>query len=115
MEKNMVLVMIDECGSEVEVDRYAIGQDLDEDYVELWKDMKIDKAREQYPEARHFYFEDRRNWNSIINSMINDDYYDPWEGEEELEDWDEYSSNCLCDSVGICAGHDCPQYYGCQV
>ena len=67
---NMVLVMIDECGDEVEVDRYTIGNDLDEDYIEVWKSMKINKAREEYPEARNFYFEDRRNWNSMINAMI---------------------------------------------
>lgn len=118
MSENMVLVMIDECGSEVEVDRFTIGSDLDEDYVEIWKDRKIEKAREQYPEAQRFYFEDRRNWNTVINSMINDDFYDPWEGEEEPEDWEEpdvCSCNCLCDIAGICAGYDCPQFYGCQV
>jgi len=67
---NMILVMVDECGDEVEVDRYTIGNDLDEDYIELWQSMKIEKIREEYPEARNFYFEDRRNWNSMINAMI---------------------------------------------
>ena len=67
---NMILVMIDECGDEIEVDRFTIGDELDEDYLEVWKSMKIAKAREEYEEARGFYFEDRRNWNSMINEMI---------------------------------------------
>lgn len=66
---NMILVMVDECGDEVEVDRYRIGNELDEDYLEVWKQMKIDKYKDRYPEARGFYFEDRRNWMSLINSM----------------------------------------------
>lgn len=66
----MVLIMVDECGDEVEVARFTIGDELDEDYLELWKAMKIAKYKEQYEEARGFYFEDRRNWNSMINSMI---------------------------------------------
>lgn len=118
MSENMVLVMIDECGDEREVERFTIGSDLDEDYVEIWKDRKIEKAREEYPEAIRFYFEDRRNWHTQINAMINgDDFYDPWEGEEEPEDWDEdydYSSNCHCDTYGICGGYNCPNYFSCQ-
>ena len=70
MEGNMALIMIDECGDEVEVARYTIGDELDEDYLELWKDMKISKARENYPEARGFYFEDRRRWKSMIARML---------------------------------------------
>lgn len=85
MSNNMVLIMINECGEEVEYDRYNIGDDLDEDYLDMWKSMKEEKAREDYPEARGFYFEDRRNWNSMINAMIRDDEgYDPWEDEEEI-------------------------------
>ena len=68
--ENMILIMIDECGDEVEVNRYRIGDELDDDYLKLWKQMKIDDARDKYPEARSFYFEDRRNWMSLINSMI---------------------------------------------
>lgn len=67
---NMILIMVDECGSEVEVERFTIGNDLDEDYLEIWKLQKIDKVREQYPEAQRFYFEDRRNWNVMINAMM---------------------------------------------
>lgn len=66
----MVLIMVDECGDEVEVACFTIGNDLDEDYIELWKAMKIAKYAEQYEEAQRFYFEDRRSWNSMINSMI---------------------------------------------
>lgn len=69
---NMILVMVDECGDEVEIDCFNIGDDLDEDYIEIWKEMKIDKARQEFEEARGFYFEDRRNWNSMINAMIHE-------------------------------------------
>lgn len=69
---NMVLIMVDELGDEVEVARYTIGNDLDEDYIELWQDKKISDAREEYPEAQRFYFEDRRDWNRQIYSMINE-------------------------------------------
>ena len=69
---NMVLIMVDELGDEVEVARYTIGSDLDEDYIELWQDKKISDAREQYPEAQRFYFEDRRDWNRQIYTMINE-------------------------------------------
>lgn len=66
---NMILVMVDECGDEVEVNRFTVGNELDEDYLQIWQSMKIERAREAYPEARSFYFEDRRGWNSMINAM----------------------------------------------
>lgn len=66
----MVLIMVDECGDEIEVDRYNVGSDLDEYYMDLWKESKIDEVRERYPEARRFYFEDRGQWKSMINRMI---------------------------------------------
>lgn len=109
---NMILIMIDECGSEVEVDRFDIGTDLDEDYITLWKSMKIEQAQERFPEARSFYFEDRRNWNSLINQMIHDF------PEEEDEEWyevdDEWTQNCPCDTYGPTAcGTNCPRYFEC--
>ena len=67
----MILIMIDECGDEYEVDRYNVdGLDVDADYFEIWKDMKIEQASEEYPEANGFYFEDRRGWNMRISAMI---------------------------------------------
>lgn len=81
----MVLIMIDECGSEIEIDRYTIGDDLDDDYIELWKLSKEEKAREQYPEARGFFFEDRRHWNSLIQQTIWEDEGYWWDDEEEIE------------------------------
>ena len=74
MKANMVLIMIDECGDEVEVERFTIGNELDEDYLELWKDKKREEARERYQEARDFYFEDRRNWNRMFYAMAMDDW-----------------------------------------
>ena len=55
--KKLDLIMVDECGYEVKVDTYQIGNELDDDYIELWKSIKIEKARERYPEAQRFYFE----------------------------------------------------------
>lgn len=64
------LIMVDECGDEVKVDTYQIGDELDEDYVELWQQIKIDKARERYPEAQRFYFE--RPFSSMSYSELCD-------------------------------------------
>ena len=114
--KNMVLIMVNECGEEVEVDRYEVGNDLDDDYMALWELSKIEAAERAYPEARRFYFEDRRQWNSMINAMIRgDEYYDPWEDEDYEDDEDYgYEYNMACDNTGFCSGSSCPQYYSCQ-
>lgn len=66
MENIMILVMVDECGDECEVERYTMHLDLDEDEMDIWKARKIEKAQAEYPEARGFYFEDRRQWNRMI-------------------------------------------------
>lgn len=68
----LVLIMVDECGCEVECETFVIGDDLDEDYLALWKDRKLSQYYEEYPEARRFYFENRSKWNSAINLMLND-------------------------------------------
>ena len=85
----MVLVMVDECGDEVEVNRFNIGDDLDEDYIEIWKYKKIADAADNYPEARRFYFEDRSAMRRAVNMAVHDFFgdYDPWEDEDE--EWDE--------------------------
>jgi len=67
---NMILVMVDECGDEVEVERFRLSLDLDDDELEIWQDRKIRQTSEEYPEARGFYFEDRRNWDSLIAQMM---------------------------------------------
>lgn len=66
------LIMIDECGDEVEIGSYNLHLDLDEDELEIWKNRKIERAEEEYPEAIGFYFEDRRNWNWMIAASMND-------------------------------------------
>lgn len=83
----MILIMVDECGDEVEVNRFNIGDDLDEDYIELWEDRKIAQARDEYPEAQGFYFEDRRAMQRAVNMAVHEFFgdYDPWEDEE----WEE--------------------------
>ena len=57
IETKLDLIMIDECGDEVKVETFNVGNDLDEDYMDLWKERKIDQARQRYPEAQRFYFE----------------------------------------------------------
>ena len=66
MDSNMVLIMIDECGEEQELERFTLRLDLDNDELEIWESRKISKAAEEYPEARGFYFEDRRGWSTAI-------------------------------------------------
>ena len=70
MKENMILMMVDECGDEIEVDRYGLQLDLDEDELDVWKDRKVRQAYERYPEARGFYWEDRRNWDMLIAGML---------------------------------------------
>lgn len=51
------LIMIDECGSEIKCETFKISDDLDEDWIDIWKEEKIAKYKTKYPEARRFYFE----------------------------------------------------------
>lgn len=46
MFTGMILVRIDECGDEQEVERFDLHLDLDEDELEIWKSRKIAKAEE---------------------------------------------------------------------
>ena len=79
------MIMVDECGDEVVVDTFSINDELDEDYVEVWESMKIEKARQRYPEAQGFYFEDSRDLQRLINAEVDgfreddDDDVDEWE------------------------------------
>ena len=66
----MILVMVDECGEEVEIERFKLSDMIDDDELEIWQERKIRKAIEEYPEARYFYFEDRRGWNAMIRNML---------------------------------------------
>ena len=106
------MIMVDECGDEVVVDTFNVGDDLDEDYMEMWEDMKIEKARERFPEAQRFYFEDSRELQRLIDAEVNgwreeDDDEEPWE-EKSLDDM------ILCDYRGFCAGASCPMYWKCK-
>lgn len=42
--------------------------------------------------------------------------FDEFDEDEEYEDVteDDYSSNCHCDTYGICGGISCPRYYQCH-
>lgn len=88
------LIMVDECGDEVEVDRFTLHLDLDEDEVAVWQMRKIRQASERYPEAQGFYFEDRRRWSQTINRMLMEEggyYLDPDDEDDQLlmQDWED--------------------------
>ena len=111
------MVMVDELGCDVIVDTFTISSELDSDYIEVWEEMKIAKARERYPEARGFYFEDSRDIQNTVDADVNaelnglkdsrdDDVEYAWEP-KSLDDM------VLCDYSGICAGKSCPMYWKC--
>ena len=78
------MVMVDECGNEIVIDTFSISSELDADYLEVWEEMKISKARDRYPEAMGFYFEDSRNF----DSMVDDDVYSEVNGLKDARDED---------------------------
>lgn len=78
------MIMVDECGDEVIIDTLPVGNDLvDEDYIEVWESMKIEKAKERFPEAYGFYFQDSRDY---ILHGYEDDYSDEDEWGEMEDD-----------------------------
>lgn len=104
------MVMVDECGDEVVVDTFNMGEELDEDYMEVWESMKIEKARERYPEAQRFYFENSRDLQRRVNAALNG-----WreEDDDEIDEWGEIEDDgkmMPCDYSGVCAGESCPMY-----
>ena len=64
------MIMVDECSDEVVIDTFNVNDELDEDYIEVWESMKIEKARKRYPEAQRFYFEDSREMQRLIDDEI---------------------------------------------
>ena len=105
------MIMIDECGDEVVVDTFKVNDDLDEDYVEVWEGMKIEKARQKYPEAQGFYFENSRDLQRLIDAEVNGLRED-----DDIDEWGEMKNdgNMPCDYSGFCAGASCPQFFKCQ-
>ena len=83
---DMRLIMVDECGSEIEVDHFNIGDDLDEDYLDIWKSLKIEQAKKRFPEARDFYFENRTAMNRAVMMSVHDFFGDM---DYEEDEWDE--------------------------
>lgn len=88
----LILVMVDECGDEREVEVFDIPDLLDEDYLNLWKSMKIEQAYKRYPEARNFYVENRTAMERAVSWAVDDffggRYYDP-DDEDDLLDMEE--------------------------
>lgn len=52
------LIMVDECGDEVKVETFNVGNELDEDYMELWKDRKIEKQEKTIQKLNGFILND---------------------------------------------------------
>ena len=107
------MVMIDELGCDVIVDTFTISSELDSDYIEVWEEMKIAKARERYPEARGFYFEDSRDMQSTVDADVNTELNGLKDSRDEDVEWED-DGNMPCDYSGICAGTSCPRFFGCQ-
>lgn len=105
------MIMIDECGDEAVADTFKVDDGLDEDYMEVWEGMKIEKASQKYPEAQGFYFENSRDLQRLINAEINGLRED-----DDIDEWGEMKNdgNMPCDYSGFCAGASCPQFFKCQ-
>lgn len=83
------MIMVDECGDEVVVDTFKVNDDLDEDYEEVWESMKIEKARQRYPEAQRFYFEDSRDLQRRVNAALAE--FNGWreDDDDDIDEWGE--------------------------
>ena len=79
------MVMVDECGGEIVIDTFSISSELDSDYLAVWEEMKIAKARQRYPEAMGFYFEDSKD----LDNMVDNDVYAEVNGLKDARDNDE--------------------------
>lgn len=56
--KELALILVDECGDDMEYGRWEIPANLDDDLMELWKDKKVEKMFDEYPEASGWYWMD---------------------------------------------------------
>ncbi len=59
-DMNMILMMVKMDGTEIELEAYKLPNDLWDAELEFWKMMKIGEVKASYPEARCFYFKDKR-------------------------------------------------------
>lgn len=82
------MIMIDECRDEVVVDTFTISSELDADYIEVWEEMKIAKARERYPEACGFYFENSRDVQSAVDTDVDSELNGLKDFRDENVEWE---------------------------
>lgn len=56
----LALILVDECGDDCEYGRYRLPEMFaeDEDMMEVWKERKVNKMFEEYPEASSWYWMD---------------------------------------------------------
>lgn len=54
-------------------------------------------------------------WFSIVNTWVSS-YWCSEDGEvlDKFETEDDYSSNCHCDTYGVCGGYSCKNYHICH-
>lgn len=84
----VTMFMIDELGCDVVIDTFSISSELDADYLEVWEGMKIAKARERYPEAMGFYFEDSRDIYSIVDADVDAELNGLKDARDEDIEWE---------------------------
>ena len=82
------MVMFDECGDESVIDTFAISSELDADYIEVWEEMKIAKARERYPEACGFYFEDSRDVQNAVDTDVDSELNGLKDSRDDDVEWE---------------------------
>ena len=82
------MVMVDELGCDVVIDTFSISSELDEDYLKVWEEMKVTKAKERYPEARGFYFEDARNIHDIVDADVDTELNGLKDTRDEDNEWE---------------------------
>ena len=82
------MVMFDECGDESVIDTFAISSELDPDYIEVWEEMKIAKARERYPEACGFYFVDSRDVQNAVDTDVDSELNGLKDFRDEDVEWE---------------------------
>ena len=72
------LIMVDELGDEVVVDRWSLSLLTDPDEIRAWKQIKLEKARMMFPEACGFYWEDSASlyWSVAEASNSEGSWYD---------------------------------------
>ena len=88
--------------------------------ITYWRAECFDNAGNHYDECEMTESEMREwyEWHKdefLISADMTFGEFIEWQGFEELTEWeDDYSSNCHCDTYGVCGGYSCPNYHICH-